>query len=738
MKRWLDVLVPGLLLAAALMLRVGEGPMIQHVRNLVFDVYQRIAPRNYQPQPVRIIDVDEESLKRFGQWPWPRSLVADLVDRLTQAGAGAIALDIIFAEPDRTSPASLLALWRNRSDLAGLESELARLPDPDAMLAASLGHSNAVTAFALVNQGQQRIPIAKAGFATAGDDPIQFVPHFADAVPALPALEAASAGNGAVNTTPDRDGIIRRIPLIFSLGDQLYPSFAAETLRIAQGAGTYVVKASGSSRELSFGAATGVTQVKIGQFIVPTDAFGQILLYDSDTVPERYVPAWRVLESDFDPNLVAGHIILVGTSVEGLKDTKTTPLNPAMAGVEVHAQILEQILGGQYLARPDWANGAELLYLAVFGLVLIVASRKLKALWPAGIGIAAILAAGYFSWMAFARSGWLLDPIFPSLVAIIVYISGSLIAYLKTETERRHVRRSMSLYLPPAVADHVARNPESLKLGGVMRDLTVMFCDIRGFTTIAERLEPEALTKLINDFLTPMTGIIQKERGTIDKYIGDCIMAFWNAPLDDPEHARNSMRAALAMRATLDQLNAGWREQAEREGREPIAIGMGVGLNTGRCCVGNMGSEQRLAYSALGDAVNIASRLEGLSRVYGVDIVAGEEVATQATEFALIELDQVRVKGRLTPLRIFTALGGAEVRQEAWFQDLAGRHATLIAAYRTQRWAEVTALLAACRAIAGNRLAALYELYERRVSEYAASPPSVDWDGVFVAATKSG
>jgi adenylate cyclase len=215
-------------------------------------------------------------------------------------------------------------------------------------------------------------------------------------------------------------------------------------------------------------------------------------------------------------------------------------------------------------------------------------------------------------------------------------------------------------------------------------------------------------------------------------------MAFWNAPLDDPRHASNAVSAALAMRATLAQLNDAWREEARREGREPVAVNIGIGLNTGRCCVGNLGAEQKFNYSALGDAVNIASRLEGLSKAYGVDIVIGEEVVAQSPDFALIELDQVRVKGRLAPLRIFTVLGPPETRQEPWFQELAGRHATLIAAYRTQRWTEAQAALTACRAAAGGRLAGLYDLYERRISEYAALPPPADWDGVFVAATKSG
>ena len=747
-KRWLDVLIPALLLIAALALRLDEGRAIEQIRNLVFDNYQRLAPRPYVPQPVHIVDIDEESLKRLGQWPWPRSQVARLVDRLTQAGAAAIALDILFAEPDRTAPANLLWIWRDQPEIETIRTELTRLPDPDAQLAASVAQSNVATAFVLLNQpaaeaspdgkGTSRVPAVKPGFATAGDDPVQFVPNFAGAVSPLPALEAAARGNGAVNAAPDADGVIRRVPLLQALGSQLYPTLAGEALRIAQGATTYVIKSSGASGEQSFGMATGVNHVKVGAAIVPTDPSGHVILYDSGTVPERFVPAWKVLEPSFDPNTVAGQIILVGTTVEGLKDLRTTPLNPVMSGVEVHAQVIEQMLGGQYLQRPDWATGAELLYLVLFGALLILALQRVGPLWSAGIAVAAIIAAFSTSWLAFARSGWLLDPLFPGIVALLVYISGTLIGYLRTEHEKRYVRGAFGRYLSPILVEQLTRNPERLKLGGEMRELTLMFCDIRGFTQIAERLEPQALTRLINGFLTPMTSVIQQAGGTIDKYIGDCIMAFWNAPLDDPKHAANALRAALAMRAELERLNQGWREEAARENRDPVTIAIGIGVNTGRCCVGNMGSEQRFDYSVLGDAVNIASRLEGLSRAYGVDLVIGEGAAAQAPEMALLEIDQVRVKGRTTPLRIFTALGDKEVRDAAWFQTLAGQHATLIAAYRGQLWPEATRALATCRAAADSRLGAFYDLYERRISDYAAAPPPAGWDGVFIAATKSG
>jgi adenylate cyclase len=744
-RRWLDVIIPGLLLVAAIVVRLNEGAAVEQVRNLVFDSYQRIAPRPYDPNaPVRIANIDEESLKRLGQWPWPRSILARLVDRLHELGAAAVALDILLAEPDRTAPKNLLAQWSDQPDAEILRAAMERLPDPDAALAKALARTNSITAFVLVGGPPGPKPEHKVGFAHAGDDPVLFAPSLPAAVPSLPEFQAAAVGNGSVNTLPDRDGLIRRVPLVFSVGDDLYPSLTAETLRVAQGSGnSYVVKSSGASSEASFGQSTGITHVKVGKPEVPTDSVGSVLLYDTGAVPQRYVPIWRILEPDFDPTPIAGHIIFVGTDVEGLKDIKSTPLDPVMPGVELHAQIAEQIILGKYLARPDWALGAEVLYLLVFGVALIFAIRRVGAAWSALIALAAVGIAFGGSWMAFSRAGWLLDPLFPTVVAILIFISGSLIGYLKTEGEKRFVRGAFSRYLSPTVVEQLTLQRERLSLGGELRELTIMFGDIRGFTRISERLDPHALTHLINGFLTPMTSMVHNHFGTIDKYIGDCIMAFWNAPLTDSAHARHGVGAALDMRRELVRLNATWRKEAEEDGREPIEIGIGIGLNTGRCLVGNLGSEQRFDYSVLGDTVNIASRLEALSRAYAVDIVVGEDTAREAGAMAFLEIDQVRVKGRTAPVQVFTVLGDAAYAEQEDFKALAGPHHRMIAAYRAQRWTEAQAELHACRAqeLATSGpldLSGFYALYESRIAGYEAAPPPADWDGVWAPTSKSG
>jgi adenylate cyclase len=742
LKRSLDLVIPFALLIAALFLWIDAGQAIRELRSIVFDSYQRLLPRPYLDPPVRIVDIDEPSLRALGQWPWPRDRLAALVDRLAEQGAAAIALDIILSEPDRTAPANLAKLWADRPDIAQIRRALAFLPDPDAQLAEALGRAPSVVAFLLADNGSVRKLTHKAGFATAGDDPLLFVPTLDAAVPALPAFEAAATGYGSVNVVPDSDGRTRRVPLFFATGGELYPTLAAEALRVAQGASGFVVKSSGSSGELSFGKATGIVEVKIGAAIVPTDGNGTLLLYDSGHRPERFVSAASVLDGSNDPALIAGQIVLIGSSAEALKDLKPSPLDATMPGVEVTAQAIEQMIGGQFLHRPDWAAGAELLFLAFFGTLVILATRRVGAVGSAVFALAACAVAVEFSWLVFRYKGWLVDPVFPLVVALLLYISSSFLGYLRTEGERRFVRTAFGQYVSPKLLQQLTRQPDMLKVGGEERELTVLFLDIQGFTSIAESLDPATLTRVMNRFLTPMTRIIQEEHeGTIDKYIGDCIMAFWNAPFDDPDHALDALEAVIEMREELARLNAAWAEEAKGTGQPPIHLRIGMGINTGRCSVGNMGSDQRFDYTAIGDTVNLASRLEGLTRAYGVDLVIGEATAAQLPGAPLLEIDLVRVKGRQRPLAIFTCPPQQSGNGADRFAELKALHDGFLVHYRAGRWGEAVAALAALTALATSDfpyLGGLYGLYDRRLAELRRAPPAANWDGVYVAATKSG
>ena len=747
MLRRLSILLPLAMLAIAVGLRFLDPPAVERLRSAVFDEYQQLKPRVWTDADVRILDIDDASLERLGQWPWPRTrtLLAELVDRLGDAGAAVVVFDVVFAEPDRTSPARIVPLWRRSAGDVDLDALLARLPDHDREFARVMAEVPTVLGMQLHDGPLPRRPLRKSGMAVGGDDPRPFLPAFSGAVTNLPILDTAAAGIGSFNSSTDRDGIIRHLPLFVRLkgGDdtvtgEVYPSLAAEALRVAQGpaASTYRLKTSGASGQAAFGAHTGMVEVRIGQSVVPTDEKGRIWLYDTGSVPQRFLPAWEIFERNFDRSRVEGKIVLVGTSAAGLKDLRSTPLNPVAPGVEVHAQGVEQMILGEFLDRPDWMTGFEFLWLLLFGSGLILLLSRWGAAWCAliaGGGIAVSLAA---SWFAFTQLGWLVDPIYPSIAVVLLYLVQSLLQYLRTESERRQVRGAFSRYLSPAVVERLARDPGSLRLGGETRPMTLMFCDIRGFTAISETLEAEELTSFINRFLTPMTDIILHSGGTIDKYMGDAIMAFWNAPLDDPEHAGHAARAALEMTSSLSVLNNDWQAAALAAGRPYRMVAIGIGLNTGQCCVGNVGSEQRFDYSALGDTVNLASRLEGQSKTYGVSIVAGAATVADSAELAWLELDLIRVKGKDNAVRIYALLGDESVASEPWFRLTRMAQAEMLTAYRAQEWQRARSALDRVREAAGGQLDDLCDLFERRLRAFEEKAPAEPWDGVYAAAEK--
>ncbi len=736
MRRWLDLLIPAMLLVAALWLRSEDGALVQRLRLLVFDAYQQIEPRPYADYPVRIVDIDEASLEAVGQWPWPRIVLADLVDVLRRQQVAAIGFDVIMAEPDRTSPANMIALWQRFPGTDELVGQIGILPDPDKVFADALVSVPSIGAYAFSDASDGAVPPPPAGFSFTGDDPLGFVRNYEGATPIVPALQEAFDGYGFVDFEPELDGIVRRVPLLAALDGTLYPSFAAETLRVVQAARSYTVRSSGGSGETSFGARTGIAQVKIGDFAVDTDWSGALLLYDSGTRAERFISALDLLEGRADAAVLQGDVVLIGSTAAALRDIRATPLSPGMAGVEVQAQLVEQMISGQFLFRPDWAKGAELIFLAIIGILLIVAIRQ------AGVAAGALVALGIaaisigISWGAFHYERWLVDPISPLLAALAVYLAGSLLGYMRTEADRRRNRLVLAQYLPPRLVERYARDMGALRLGGETRELSILFADIRGFTAIAERLAPEALTRLVNGFLTPMTRIVQEETGgTVDKYIGDAMMAFWNAPEDDPDHANHALAAAQAMRAELARLNERWAAEAQAVGTSFENLRIGIGLNTGRCSVGNFGSDQRFGYSAIGDAVNLASRLEGLSRLYGVDVVVGETTARAASGFPLVGIDRVRVKGRTTPETVYALLDATQTQESP--VCLLAAFDEFFTVYYAADWAKALESLGRLRTL-GPSLFSLFDLYERRIRANRSMPPPADWDGVFVAETKTG
>ena len=734
--RLLYALLVGAVIVASLALRVWDPSPVARLRALVFDAYQRMDPRAFDPSlPVRIVDIDEESLRRIGQWPWPRTALAELVNKLAQQGAAAIAFDMVFPEPDRMSPANVVQSWPKSDVLNQIMSDIEKLPSNDQVLAEAIGKAPVVLGF-IASPNGETMPETKAGFAHGGDDPRLFAPYYPGAAASLKVLQDPAVGAGALNWIPEFDQIIRRMPMVVRIGDTLFPSLAADVLRLAQGASTYMIKSSGASGEAAFGEKTGIVKVRVGEFEVPTEANGQMWIRFTPQSKDRYLPAWKVLNGEIGQDEIEGRILLIGTSAAGLLDLRATPLEASVPGVELHAQAIEQILQGAFLLRPDFAKPAELLYILVLGIIIAVLIYRAGALGSAVLGAIAVAGVIGLSWYAFHYWGWLVDPVYPAIALTAIYLAGTSFVFLRTERERNRVRNAFSHYMAPALVERLADEPERLKLGGETRDMTLLFSDVRGFTTISEGLDAEELTRFLNGLFTPLSNIILDEQGTIDKFMGDALMAFWNAPLDDANHPSHACGAALRMMTEMETLNQRWRDEAASKDRPFKEVKIGIGLNTGVCCVGNLGSETRFDYSVIGDNVNVASRLEGQSKTYDLMAIVGEETAARAPGFAFLEIDLLKVKGKTAATRIFTLLGNSAMKESRPFIDLTERHAEFLARYRAKEWDAAETLSHECERMNGAQLTRLYALYRERIAAFRLAPPPPHWDGTAEALSK--
>jgi adenylate cyclase len=726
------LLVSGVI-AAAVAIRVLDPFFVQALRLIAFDSYQRVAPPRFDPSlPVRIVDIDDESIAKIGQWPWPRTVMAGLVKKLTDKGASAIAFDVMFPEADRTSLEEV-AKRLPPEKLGKLKDAFAGVPANDEAFAVALKETPSVIGTTLTfGTGASSYP-QKAGFAVAGDDPRPFMVLFTSATGNLPILTNAAKGIGALNWTPDRDQVLRRVSLIYRLNDQYVPSLAAEALRIAQGASTFVLKSSNASGETAFGRSTGLNHIRIGNIDVPTDAQGAIWMKFRASDPESFVPAWKVLAGEVADDEISGRIMLVGTSAPGLLDLRATPIDPVLPGVEVISMMIEHIVGGENLNRPDYASAIEELVILVLGGMLAFIFSKVSARAAGMIGVATVAGVIVAGWLAYRYADLLLDPLFPALSLMLLVGAATFHIYRRVEQQRGEIRGAFGRYVAPAVVERLIAHPERLELGGEVREITLMFCDVRNFTSISETMSAHELTTFINELLTPLSETILEHRGTIDKYIGDSIMAFWNAPLDEAEHASLACRAAHGMAARMSELNRLWRERAEAAGNKFIPVNIGIGINTGNCCVGNLGSTQRFDYSAIGDEVNLAARLEGLSKVYGVTAIVSERTLGQFKGVRTLELDVVRVKGRVQPTRIYTFL---DLLGSDRAGEIGAPHADFLAAYRKQAWDEALAAIERIRALGISSLEPYYRLFVSRIADFRSHPPPAGWDGAFTALEK--
>ena len=719
-------------LAAVVALRLWDPVPVQNLRLRTFDLYQYLEPRVAAQLPAVIVDIDEESLAAIGQWPWPRSVIADLLVALFKKGAIVVGFDVVFAEPDRMSPANVV---RN---LRGLPAEVAErlkdVPSNDAIFASVLKQAPIVLGHAAVEYAVPAAgapPMPRTPFAMLGGDPRPYLFQFQGMIRNIPELESAAPGRGNFTLSGESDGVIRRVPAVVRVGNDMLPALSIEMLRVF--AARYANQPTVAVKRNPY----GIESIVVAGTEIPTDENARMWVHYARHDPMRYISAAKVLDGSAPQDRIARKMVLIGTSAVGLRDIKATPIAAAMPGVEVHQQLIETIIAKTHLSRPFNATGIEILICIGIGLVVIVLVPMLGAWRTLAIGVVLTGAFVGAAWHLYSEQRMLIDFAYPAVATLAVYLVLTFLTYAQEEAQRRQIRGAFSRYLSPDVVARLAEHPDTLKLGGEMREMTILFSDVQGFSRISESFDAVGLTKLINRILTPLTNAILARKGTIDKYMGDAIMSFWNAPLDDPDHARNACRAALDIRKLITQINEVVNAEAKAAGRPDIHVNVGVGLNSGACCVGNMGSDLRFDYSVLGDTVNIASRLEGQTRTYGVWIVAGEDTRARAADMAFLEIDLITVKGKTIPLRMFALMGDETLAQSAEFQALAAAHAAMLESYRAQDWdAAERALAEARRLDPGLNLGALYDMFAARIAEFRAAPPGAGWDGVYIATSK--
>ena len=720
-----------LLIAAHVGGLIHIAPM-QRAEAWLYDVWLKRTAAAGKDDRVAILDIDEASLKSVGRWPWSRDTLTTLVRQLfDRYGVAAVGFDVVFAEPDTSSGLDTLKQLARR-DLAGSRDfqaalkQLAPRLDYDARFAAALAERP-------VSLGYYFIP-AGYGDTRTGMLPPPSLPAaaFAPMLPGTPlptgyganlaGFQRAAQGAGFFNMRADADGTARRMNLVTPFGEGYYLALSASTLRVAFGGDPVTA---GVEQSSLLGRQYRTPWIEVGGMRVPLNADGSVYVPYRAGSPFHYISAAQVLAGKVAPSQLENRIVLVGSTAPGLTDLRVTPFSNAFPGVEIHAHLIAGMLDGTTRSMPAWANDVRLLAVLLLGALLTAVLLR----YGPTIGLAAsiVLLALLLAAYAAAWSRFMVVPMAaPMLTVFGLYALNTAYGFFAATRSKRQITKLFGQYVPPELAAEMSRNPGHYTMEGQSREMTVLFSDIRGFTNFSEKLQPAELSEVLNAYLSTMTRIVQQHQGTIDKYIGDAIMAFWNAPVDLNDHATRAVQTALDMQAALPQLNVefaarGWPE-----------VKIGVGINTGRMSVGNMGSEFRMAYTVMGDAVNLGSRLEGITKQYAVGILATQTAVDADPVHAFMKIDVVRVKGKETPVAIYEPLGPKDGLADSLRQDATDFEAAF-AAYQKQDWAAAETTL---RALNARAPCTLYDIYLERIAHFRAEPPPADWDGVFVYTTK--
>jgi adenylate cyclase len=656
------VLLPVTVIVAVMAIQFADPQFRARIRDNAFDQLQLLAPLPYRDSlPVRVVAIDDASLASLGQWPWPRTVLASVIDQLTKMGARVIALDMVLSEPDRTSPEQVDALWPKQP---ALHEALKKLPVHDKILAQSFSRSNVAVGFPIEPVAVSKsLPPAKAHFLNFGGDAGDWLPQYGGGLASLPVLTEAAKGSGAISLEPSSDGVLRAVPLIYHVKDLLYPGLGLEALRLYAGIDNLSIQIATSS----VGQVPGIMGVGLGQdTFLPTAADGRTWLHFRPLAPERYLSAQDLLAGKVDAKQVKDHIVFIGATAKGLGDTIYSPLGELIPGIEGHVQLVEQLMTGDTLLRPAWENDLLLATLLGTALLLWLLLGRYRPVWS--VLLTAMVVAGLFAlsvWL-FMFKQLLLDPFYPALAVGVLFIVMVVPRYLQTELEQRWIRNAFSRYVSPNRVKFLQHNPQQLELGAIYRECSFVMTDLAGFTALMEKHEPALLSTLLNEYLEGMIQTAFRHDGTLDRIVGDAVAVMFSAPLTQPDHAARALACALEMDTFAREFSR--RQQQEKN----IPFGKTrIGVNTGTVLVGNFGGKTMLDYRALGDAINTAARLESINKQLGTSICVSGTVVAQCKGFIGRPCGHLVLKGKKEAVATFEPLTAEQAAQSQIVEYLA-------------------------------------------------------------------
>lgn len=614
------------------------------LNNLSYDSFQRLHPRSYQDTPIKIVTIDDESLEKIGQFPWSRNKIAELISKLQALNAKVIALDIVFSEPDRTSPKEIVKLF---PDNAPLKQLLKQLPDHDEMLIQALQQANVVTSFMLqANDEKSDLPKRYASIVAKGNSPtLKSCYHYSTNT--LSNIENAAKGNATVSYIADEDGVVRTVPLFVCLQDRLYPTLGMEAVRLFKQQSRYLFQTNDLPTD-------NIELVSLADLPIQPSRQATIALHYSPSLASRYIPAWKVFANQVDKQDIENHIIFIGVSARGLQDLRFNPFGHLVAGVEVHAQLAEQLLQNSYLTRPDWESFATAGLLVLIWSIFSALNNKVSANTLVIIGLSCIALTLTSTWLAFTQLRLLIDPLFPSLSIILLFTVFFFQKQLKTEQEKRWLRTAFGRYVSPNRVDYLIKNPDSLVLGGEYRECSFVITDLTNFTALMEKLPPHECVSLLNQYLEGMIEIVFKYQGTLDRIVGDSVAVIFSAPILQPDHCQRALDCALAMDAYAMQF-------VSEQHAQGVAFGITrIGICTGNVLVGNFGGKIMFDYRALGDPINMASRLESANKQFGTRLCVGESTLNQTDYQWVRPIGHLVLKGKFKKIKAFELLTESE------------------------------------------------------------------------------